>query len=53
MIMKWQLETQGQSLQKLASLIDDGKIKPITSQKLSLTVQGLRDAHARKYSACY
>jgi hypothetical protein len=48
MILKWNLETQGQALAEIASLVDEGKIKSITTRSLDLTVDGLRHAHERK-----
>ena len=42
------LETQGHALSKIALLVDEGKIKPITTQCLDLTIEGLRRAHECK-----
>jgi hypothetical protein len=47
-IFNWKLETQGKALRTIASLVDEGKIQPITTQCLELTVDGLRRAHGCK-----
>ncbi|KDQ50990.1 hypothetical protein JAAARDRAFT_199532 [Jaapia argillacea MUCL 33604] len=46
MILQWKVETQGQILSKLADLVDKGAVQSITTQKLDLTLDGLRQAHA-------
>lgn len=45
MILSWNLESQGQALTKIATLIDEGKIKSITTKHLDLTLEGLKEAH--------
>ncbi|EIW83995.1 GroES-like protein [Coniophora puteana RWD-64-598 SS2] len=45
MAFKWNLASQGAALTEMAKLVDEGKIKSITSQSLDLTVAGLKQAH--------
>ncbi|KAH0481423.1 MAG: uncharacterized protein KVP18_000285 [Porospora cf. gigantea A] len=43
-------EKQGAILHKVAALVDDGKIKPITTQELPFSLEGVKDAHLHMLS---
>ncbi|KAF8589546.1 GroES-like protein [Ramaria rubella] len=45
MILKQDLASQGHILRKLAELYEEDKLRPIVTQCLELTVEGLRNAH--------
>jgi len=45
MALDWQLETQGKALAIMAQLMDEKKLKPITTKALDLTLAGLMEAH--------
>ncbi|KAH0482667.1 MAG: hypothetical protein KVP17_004585 [Porospora cf. gigantea B] len=45
-----QPEKQGAILRKVAALVDDGKIKPITTREMPFSLEGVKDAHLHMLS---